>query len=231
MVDTEQINNQNYPPPVSNIDSAIQHFKAGLAAGRGWFTVLLESMALWTDESEPVNGQTYHYLIEGEAFDWLLLAQRLFDTVPGLIPDKEIDALLFKGRPPEQLSTEQFKSLMGSIKYTKYLNFFYGVTVEEALVQAVREEVRKERRANAWPRRLGEEEEAFIKIYGESLAVMLKQFRHEKHYHQTAAASLGQLKGFTYWCFKYRVKICEKAKVASDTNKGLEWLRRNGYNC
>jgi hypothetical protein len=231
MVEVEQANNSGYPPPVSNIDSSIQHFRAGIISGRPWYIVLVETLGLWTDETETVDGQTYHYLIEGEAFDWLLLAQRLFDTVPGLIPENEKYALLFEGKPPVNLSVDEFKNLIGTVKYSKYLNFFYGVTVEEALFQAVREEVRKERRANAWPRKLGEEEEAFLKIYDENMSLMLKQFRKEKHYHQTAASSLTQVKEFTYWCFRFRVKICEKAKVASDTNKGLEWLRKNGYNC
>lgn len=228
----EDLNTNNfYPPPVSNIEASIQHFKNGVIAGRHWFTVLLETIALWTDETETVNGQTYRYLIEGEAFDWLLLAQRLFDTVPGIIPENEKDALLFLGKPPEVLSADDTRNLMGAAKYHRYLNYFYGVTVEEALVQSVREEVRKERRANAWPRKEGEEEEAFSKIYGENMTLMLKTFRKEKRYHQTAASNLTQIKEFTYWCFKYRVKFCEKAKVASDTMKGLEWLRKNGYNC
>jgi hypothetical protein len=231
MGDFEQNTNQSYPPPVSNIDSAIQHFRNGLSTGRPWFTVLLESMAMWTDETETYNGVTYHYLLEGEAFDWLMLAQRLFETVPGQIPEKEKYAVLFHNQTPDHTSPEQFKELLGPVKYHKYLNYFYGVTVEEALFQAVREEVRKERRANAWPRKLGEEDEAFTKIYGESMKTLLRQFRKEKHYHATAAANLTQVKEFTYWCFKYRLKICEKAKVASDTNKGLEWLRKNDYQC
>jgi hypothetical protein len=231
MVDFEETSSSGYPPPVSNIDASIQHFRTGIISGRPWYPVLLETMGLWTDETETVDGQTYHYLVEDEAFDWLLLAQRLFDTVPGLIPENEKDALLFTGKPPTVLPIDDFKNLMGAVKYHKYLNFFYGITVEEALFQAVREEVRKERRANAWPRKLGEEEEAFFKIYDESMRLLLRQFRKEKHYHQTAASSLTQIKEFTYWCFKYRLRICEKAKVASDTNKGMDWLRRNGYHC
>jgi hypothetical protein len=57
----------------------------------------------------------------------------------------------------------------------------------------------------------------------------LKRFRKEKHYHPLSNSSVSEMKEFTYWCFKYRVKQCEKAKVASDTNKALQWLRKNGY--
>jgi hypothetical protein len=230
MVD-QTTNQQAYPPPISNIDAVIEHFRAAIAAGTHWYPALLESMSLWTEEQETINGETLHYVIEGEAFDWLLLAQRLCDTIPGLIPEDEKYALLFKARAPVKMSAEEFKNLIGTAKYHKYLNFFYGVTVEEALIQSVLEEVRKEHYANARPHYGGEEQEAFTKIYDIPLSDLLKQFRKEKHYHQTAASNLTQMKEFTYWCFKYRVKISEKARVASDTNKGLEWLRRNGYNC
>ena len=46
-----------------------------------------------------VGGRTYRYLVGGEAFDWLLLAERLCDEIEDLIPDDEREALLFL-RPP-----------------------------------------------------------------------------------------------------------------------------------
>jgi hypothetical protein len=36
------------------------------------------------------------------------------------------------------------------------------------------------------------------------------------------------MKEFTYWLFKYRLKHGDPARVASDTKKALEWLRRSG---
>jgi hypothetical protein len=216
-------------PPVSNIEAAVRHFHSSLAAGQNWYIALLESIGLWTDEEENLNGRSYQYLIEGEAFDWLLLASRICDTADGIVPEKEKLSLLFEGKPPLALSTEEFKNLIGPVKYRKYLNYFYGVTVEEALIQAVREEVRKERQANAWGRRKGEDDEVFNRVYGDSYLSLLKQFRKEKHYHLLANSNLTQMKEFIYWCFKYRIRRCEKAKVASDTSKAIDWLRRNGY--
>ena len=35
-----------------------------------------------------------------------------------------------------------------------------------------------------------------------------------------------QHREFTYWLFKFRVKNSDKAKVASDTTKGLNYLER-----
>ena len=35
-----------------------------------------------------------------------------------------------------------------------------------------------------------------------------------------------ELKEFTYWLFKYRLRTCAPPRVASDTTRGLERLRR-----
>jgi hypothetical protein len=215
-------------PPVNNSEAVINHFRESLASGKHWYIALLESIRLWTDESEIVQGQDYHYLIDGEAFDWLLLAERLCDSVDGLIPEKEKYALLFQNKPPLPLTSGEFKDLMGQCKYHQYLNYFYGITVEEALIQAVREEVRKERSANGLSYRRDEENEIFLRIYGETEADLLKQFRKIKRYQRMISANLTQIKEFIYWRFKYRIKSGEKARVASDTHKALQWLERNG---
>jgi hypothetical protein len=222
---------ENHLPPVSNIGAAIHHFQEGLGSGKHWYIALLEAIGLWTDEAENFQGRHYRYLIEGEAFDWLLLAERLCETVNGLVPEAEKHALLFRNKAPLPLSPEEFKGLIGSQKYHQYLNFFYGVTVEEALVQAVREEVRKERYSNACNNHQGEEDETFLRIYDSPRRELFKLFRLAKHHHQLAGSNLTEMKEFTYWCFKYRVRECEKAKVASDTHKALDWLRKNGFNC
>ena len=231
MEKTAQEQTDTCPHPVSNAGAVIQHFQEVLAAGKHWYIALLESIGLWTDESEDIEGQKYQYLIAGEAFDWLLLAERLCEAVDGLVPEDQKSALLFKGRPPLRLTSDEFKNLIGAGKYHQYLNYFYGVTVEEALIQAVCEEVRKERRSNGLSYRHDEEDETFIRVYGEIESILLKQFRRERHSPLRASSSLTDMKEFTYWRFKYRMKETEKAKVASDTHKALEWLKKNGLHC
>ncbi len=215
-------------PPVNNVDAVVRYFREGLASGKHWYIALLESIGLWTDEFEEFQGQQYRYLIEGEAFDWLLLAERLCESVNGLIPEDEKLALFSQNKPPVNLTPEQFKELIGISKYRQYLNYYYGVTVEDALVQVVREEVRKERRSNGLSyRREKEEEEVFTRVYGDTEASLLKLFRREKRYRRVSRSNLTEMKEFTYWRFKYRVKNCEKARVASDTHRALGWLRQN----
>lgn len=208
---------------------AITHLKQEIASGKNWYIALLEAIALWTSAEETHRGRRYRYLIDGEAFDWLLLAERLCREVESLLPEEERDALLFHGRPPVEMSADKFKKLIGGGKYHQYLNYFYGVTVEVALLQAVEAELRKERRISGYNNEENLLNEAYRRIYGATKAVLLKRFRHQKRYPQLKSTSLPELKEFSYWLFKYRLQQCDRARVASDTKKALERLKQNGF--
>ena len=212
----------------SNNAQAIKHLEQAIAGGQHWYIALLEAIGLWTDGEETVNGRHYRYLIDGQAFDWLLLAERLCEAVDDLLPEEEKMALLFHGQPPLKLSPEQFKALIGSTKYSQYRNYFYGITVEEALFLAVQEEVRKEKRTLGYNKEHNLTDEVYQRIYGAARPVLLKRFRREKDYPQLRSISLTELKEFSYWLFNYRLKNCDKARIASDTKKALERLNANG---
>ena len=214
---------------ISSGDEAVRYLEQAIASGKHWYIALLEAIGLWTVAEEVHNGRHYHYLIAGEAFDWLLLAERLCEVADGLLPDEEKTALLFHGQPPLNLTKEKFKELIGSAKYQQYLNYFYGITVEEVLILAVREEVRKERRASGYNREHDVANEAYRRIYGATEAVLLKHFRKEKGCRHLESISLTELREFTYWLFKYRLEHCDKARIASDTKKALQQLHNNGF--
>ena len=211
--------------PVGDAE-AIRYLEEAITGGKHWYIALLEAIGLWTTAEETYNGRTYRYLIAGEAFDWLLLAERLCHSVDGLLPHNEKIAFLFYGQPPLNLTKEEFKGLIGSGKYHQYLNYFYGITVEEALILAVQDEVRKERRIWGYNGEQDTVNEVYRRIYGATKAILLKRFRQEKGYPQLRSISLTELKEFTYWLFQYRLKQCDKAKVASDTKKALDWLKQ-----
>ncbi len=208
---------------------AIRHLELAIKAGKHWYIALLEAVGLWTQAEETHNDCTYRYLIAGEAFDWLLLAERLCAVVDGLLPDDEKTAFLFHGKPPLKVSREEFKGLIGSIKYYQYLNFFYGVIVEEALILAVQEEVRKEGWILGYANDRNATNEVYRRIYGATKAALLKRFRQEKGCPRARSMSLTMLKEFTYWLFKYRLEHCEKTRVASDTKKALKGLSIMGF--
>jgi hypothetical protein len=105
------------------------------------------------------------------------------------------------------------------------LNYHYGVTVEEALQLLFEEELEKERRSHV---NSGDTAETtvFQRIYGSPRDELVQQFRAENGRGHAETMSLEELKEFTYWLFKYRLRRCAPPRVASDTTRGLQRLAR-----
>jgi hypothetical protein len=203
---------------------AIQGLKSAIGEGRNWYVSLLEAVRLWTSPEEDYAGRHYQYLVDNEAFDWLILTERLCEELDRLIPEKERTNLLFHGIPPIELSKDEFKNLIGASKYQAHLNYFYGILVERFLLLSVTEEIRKKKRVLGVNNDSGVVDEAYQRIYGATQSALLKQFRKERHYPQLRSIRLSELNEFTYWLFKYRIKIRDKSCVASDTKKALTKL-------
>jgi hypothetical protein len=211
---------------VSHKDTqAIQGLRDGIAEGRNWYVALLEAVRLWSSAEEDYEGRHYQYLVDNEAFDWLVLAGRLCEEVGGLIPEEELINLLFFDRPPRELSKEELKNLIGASKYKAYLNYLYGILVEKFLLLAITEEIRKKKRVLGLNNDNGVVDEAYRIVYGATQSALLKQFRKERHYRQLRSIGLSELNEFTYWLFKYRIKTRDKSRMASDTKKALTKLR------
>ena len=205
--------------------SHIAAFRADLQAGRAWTEALLAAIAAWDVTGEEVAGREYRYLVGGEAFDWLVLAERLLDAVePALLPQAEVEALLIDERWPALMREEAFQQALGPSKYRAHLNFTYGVRVEEALQLTVEEEVRKERGNAAFRRDAAHEDDAFARIYGATRARLLRDFRTARGRAMVDRIGLSELKEFTYWLFKRRLAAQDPARVASDTRRGLQRL-------
>lgn len=220
---------------------ALETFLAAVAAGEAWFEALMRAIALWEAPAESVDGRDYRYLVGGEAFDWLLLAERLLESAalaaPGVIDPAEAERLLFEGvsppdeqsRRPQRLTDERLRELIGEHKHRAHLNYLYGVVVEQALQYAVELDIAKERvSVNIKDPRFedGARDPVYERIYGRPRAELLREFREQASRPQTAHIMLSELHEFQYWLFKYRVKNQEPARVASDTRKALAQLSR-----
>jgi hypothetical protein len=203
---------------------AIQGLKSAIAEGKNWYLALLEAIRLWSSPEEDYDGRHYQYLVDNEAFDWLVLAERLCEELDGLIPEKERTNLLFFGIPPIELSKDEFKNIIGDFKYQAHLNYFYGILVEKFLILAVTEEIRKKKRVLGLNNDNGVVDEVYQRIYGATQFALLKQFRKERHCPQRKSINLSELNEFTYWLFKYRIKRRDKSCMASDTQKALTKL-------
>jgi hypothetical protein len=206
-------------------NEVIRLLRQDISTGKNWYLALLEAIGRWNKTEETIGGRTYRYLISGEAFDWLVLAERLCLAVDGILPEDEKLNLLFYGKAPVNLTTEEFQTFIGDGKYRLHLNFFYGITVEEALFLSVQDEVRKERMSAVFHRETDQTEEVYHRIYGAGQAELLKEFRGGKGYLQINTTSLTEMKEFTYWLFKYRLEHCERPRVASDTKKAMQYLK------
>lgn len=214
--------------PITAIDSSaiITEVRHKIESGENWFIALLAGIGRWEAPEEDFRGEHYQYLIGGEAFDWLLLAERILSEINGLIPPAEKEALLFKGLAPIQLSAREFRELIGITKYRAYLNYLYGVIVEDALQMAVEDEVRKDSVSRGT---LNDNQifwRAFERIYGKSWEAMLALYTSADKIKNVDSMSINERKAYIYWLFKYRFLNADKARVASDTKKGLNYLNR-----
>ena len=207
-------------------DEAIAYLRETVSAGDHWYVALLKTMSRWTVAEEVIGDRHFRYLIGGEAFDWLLLAERLLDASAVECGEEERDALLFNGHPPLEIEDDEFQMLIGTPKYQAYLNFLYGVVVEEALQYAVEEEMAKEQHGHVWSAAHVDRAGSHIRIYGRPLSELREEFQRERGLAVTEEVDYADFKEFTYWLFKFRVRNGEGARVASDTRKGLVALSK-----
>ena len=218
------------PPPLAGLaareNDAVRHLREALQSGESWHQAMLSAMGLWTLPYEVYEGREFRYLIGGEAFDWLVLAERLCLESDGAVPTEDKERLLFNGQLPPQVTAESFRDLLGANKYRGYLNYWYGIVVEEALQLAVEEDVRKRQIARCYPDSEDLVEEAYSHLYGRTRATLLAEFRRHAGIHHRRRLTLANLKEFTYWLHKRRLEMWDPARVASDTRRGIRKLKQ-----
>ncbi|MDY6835986.1 MAG: hypothetical protein SVY53_14425 [Chloroflexota bacterium] len=210
--------------------SLILQLRQRIVEGTHWYIALLEAIGQWTETEEYIDGHRYQYLVDDEAFDWLLLAERICADIADLVPDEERVNLLFCGTSPLKLTLDEFKDRIGESKYYAYLNYFYGVVVEGVLSIVVEEEIYKEQQSFITYGEGEAEDEIYKRIYGADPCTLLECFKVEKGYADVSEMSLFEMKELTYWLFRYRIRHSDKAKVASDTKKALAYLQRQRIN-
>lgn len=203
---------------------AVAHLRRELINGADWPDALMGAIALWTTPEEIYEGTRLVYLIASEAFDWLTLAHRLCAEARDLIPDDELEDFLFTGRFPPRVDESDFREVLGVDKNSAYLNYFYGVEVETALQQVVEAEIEKRFYASGRQYATDHTNEAFQRIYNSTRDDLLIAYWDHMNRPYRKITTLTELKEFTYWLFKRRLNVSDKAKIASDTKKGMEAL-------
>ncbi len=209
---------------VQAVPDALVHLRADLALGAPWQKALLEAVGRWTMAEETLDGREYRYLIKGEAFDWLLLAERLCSDVDGAIPTEEKERFLFSGLIPDGVEEEEFRHYLGPSKFRAHMNFRYGVVFEEALQLVAEEEVRKLHFSRSYLDNDELVEEAYVHLYQRPRLELRKTFQMETKRDRRRNLTLFDLKEFTYWLHKRRIQLWDPARVASDTRKAIrQW--------
>ena len=213
-----------------NAQALVDQFLHDVRGGTPWFDGLLHAIAAWDVHAETVDERDYRYLYGGEAFDWLVLAERLCNAglAAGVLPQLEVEALLLEEQLPQRMDEETFKERLGAAKYRAHLNFVYGIRLEEALQLTIEERIHKERGGSILTndRRGDSMNHVFRRIYGNDRDSLLEEFRNEEERPQLDRISLTELKEFTYWLFKRRVAVQDPARVASDTRLAMLTLQR-----
>ncbi|MFC1873181.1 hypothetical protein ACFLYV_05695, partial [Chloroflexota bacterium] len=98
---------------VTSDAEAIAHLKTAITSGKHWYLALLGAIGLWYSAAETFHGRFYLYLIDDEAFDWMLLAERICEEVGELLPEDERNNLIFHGRPPIIINRDAATELIG----------------------------------------------------------------------------------------------------------------------
>lgn len=220
--ETEAEERPGLPAP----EETILRMRQAIRDGTHWFEALLDAVGRWRLPEERVGERTYRYLTGGEAFDWLLLAERLLDEARDLVPAAEAEALLFEGRWPIETADEAFAAKLGAAKHSAHLNFLYGVLVEQALQLSIEEEIHKESRSRAWGQDHRDDEGMYTRVYGFDRPTLAALYYEQTGHLLRDRVPYADWKDFTYWLFKLRLKRQDKARVASDTRKGLAQLTR-----
>lgn len=91
---------------------------------------------------------------------------------------------------------------------------------------AVEEEVRKDSVSLGLGQNRNVTDLAYLRIYGQTEMELVKAFHEDTGRVFTGSILLLELKEFTYWLFKHRVKIGDSSRVASDTLKGIQRLEK-----
>ena len=167
--------------PQDSAPEAAGYFRRRLESGVPWHRALLEAIGIWTLPEETWQGRRYRYIIGREAFDWLLLAERLChprntQDAAEAIPPGQLERLLFHGILPQPIEPDEFRALLGPTKHQAYLNYHYGITLEEALQLAAEESVRKRHTARGYPDTEELIEQAFRHLYNNTRAALFQEF-------------------------------------------------------
>ena len=198
-----------------------ERYRAELALGTHWYLAALRAAGVWTLRSEIVRQRRLVYLIDGQALDLLLVIERLVTAGGGARRD-ELHRLLFHRRAADPAHRRpSFATLWvrRAIRRTSRTS-----TASPSRRRCIARLSSRRPRPMRWtPPRAGEIHE---RIYGRSQAELLAAYAEERGENPPRRLAWPAYQSFIYWLFRLRVRTSVAPRIASDTRKALDFLRR-----
>lgn len=205
-----------------------------------WPKHFIATIAAWPIDNETVFGETFHYFIGGEAFNWKRLAERIatqLDAEGSDFPssDEVFDWIATSGTFGG-LSEQEFRRVMGVDGWRAHLNHFYGVHIEQCLLAAIQSRIQKQRYSSGMPPSDDASDRAFVGLYEGTEHELWQVFVDENSERLShlidgdddGVRSIALDEEFTYWLFKRRIENTNAAQVAAETQRGLDMMARIG---
>ena len=201
-----------------------------------WQTAFLQTVAAWPIENERVYGETFHYFIAGEAFNWKRLAERIATELAqehvATIPAQQISDWIQASGVFGGIPEDEFRRILGVDGWRAHLNHFYGVQIEQCLITAVQSRIQKKRYSSGMPPSDDASEKAFLGLYEETEQELWIAFTEQNSQRlanlfdespdDTRTIALDE--EFTYWLFKRRIEHTNAPQIAAETKRGLDMM-------
>ena len=157
------------------------------------------------------------YLIDDEALDWLTLTERLVSSIKSYITKEEYNYVSTSGLLPDQEIYNYIKKTIPKKKLSQMRNFYYGIIIENLIYHYIILEYQKNTIVVE-----DNDQRFYEEIYNKPIEVLYEIFYKERKTINKNKLNFHELKLFSYWLFKYRLKHSDKTKMAHETNTALK---------
>ena len=195
----------------------IQELRNEVSRGENWQKSIAQYIGLWTEEEEFYRGYKYIYLIDDEALDWLTLTERLVSSIKSYITKEEYNYVSTSGLLPDKDIYKYIKETIPKKKLSQMRNFYYGIIIENLIYNYKILEYQKNTIVVE-----DNDQKFYEEIYNKPIEVLYEMFYKEKKTINKNKLNFHELKLFSYWLFKYRLKHSDKTKMAHETNTALK---------
>ena len=195
----------------------IQELRNEVSQGENWQKSVAKYIGLWNEKEEFYRGYKYIYLIDDEALDWLNLTERLVSSIKSYITKEEYNYVSTSGLLPDQEIYNYIKKTIPKKKLSQMRNFYYGIIIENLIYHYKILEYQKNTIVVE-----DNDQRFYEEIYNKPIEVLYEIFYKERKTINKNKLNFHELKLFSYWLFKYRLKHSDKTKMAHETNTALK---------